>query len=63
MKSNSKQFLNLDPLFYRKESAAVVILPVPYEGGISYGKGTARAPFSVIEASHFLELFDEELKA
>jgi agmatinase len=63
MKSNSKQFLNLDPLFCRKESAAVVILPVPYEGGTSYGKGTARAPFSVIEASHFLELFDEELKA
>jgi agmatinase len=63
MKLNPIQFLNPEPLFCEKESAAVAILPVPYEGGTSYGKGAARAPLSVIESSHFLELFDEELKA
>jgi len=63
MNLNPKQFLNPDPLFCEKKSAAVAILPVPYEGGTSYGKGAARAPFSVIESSYFLELFDEELKA
>lgn len=62
MNLNPKQFLNPDPLFCDKESAAVAILPVPYEGGTSYGKGAARAPFAVIESSHYLELFDEELK-
>jgi agmatinase len=63
MNLNPKQFLNPDPLFCEKKSAAVAILPVPYEGGTSYGKGAARAPFSVIESSHYLELYDEELKA
>jgi agmatinase len=63
MKLNGKQFLNLTPPFCSIDTSAVAILPVPYEGGTSYGKGTAEAPNSVIEASHFLELFDEELKA
>ena len=63
MKLNPIQFLNPEPLFCEKESAAVAILPVPYEGGTSYCKGAARAPLSVLESSHFLELFDEELKA
>jgi agmatinase len=63
MKLNDKQFLNLTPPFCSIETAAIAILPVPYEGGASYGKGTAEAPNSVIEASHYLELFDEDLKA
>ena len=45
------------------ESARVVILPFGYEGGVSYGKGTAAAPEAVLKASHFLELYDEQLDA
>lgn len=41
------------------ESAAVVVLPFGYEGGVSYGKGTAAAPDAVLEASCYLELYDE----
>jgi len=63
MKLNDRQFLNLIPPFCKIETAAVALLPVPYEGGTSYGKGTGKAPNSVIEASHYLELFDEEFKA
>ncbi len=63
MKAAQRQFLDLSPEFSEFETAAAAILPVPYEGGVSYGRGTARAPAAVIEASAQLELFDEELKA
>jgi agmatinase len=63
MKLNSKQFLNLNGEFAEFKTAAVAILPVPYEGGITYGTGTAQGPDAVINASHHLELYDEMLAA
>ena len=41
-------FLNLKSNY---ASAPIVILPVSYEGTVSYGKGTAKGPSSIIEAS------------
>ena len=41
--------------------ARAVILPVPYEGTVSYGKGTANGPKAIIEASRHMELYDEEI--
>lgn len=63
MKIYSKQFLGCGTPFEEFHSAAVAVLPVPYEGGVSYGKGTAHAPDAVLEASQHLELYDEVLKA
>jgi len=63
MKLNSKQFLDLDAEFAEFKTAAVAILPVPYEGGITYGAGTSQGPDAVINASQHLELYDEMLKA
>jgi agmatinase len=63
MKLNSKQFLDLSAEFAEFKTAAVAILPVPYEGGITYGAGTAQGPDAVINASQHLELYDEMLKA
>jgi agmatinase len=57
-----KQFLDLDARFADPEKARVAILPFPYEGGVSYGAKTAQAPDAVIDASHYLELYDEALK-
>lgn len=45
----------------RYETAETVVLPVPFERTTSYGKGTARGPQAIIEASCYLELYDEEL--
>lgn len=59
---HAKQFLGLEPEFTSLENAKVVILPVPYEGGISYGTGTANAPDAILEASYQLELYDEVLE-
>ena len=62
MKSNPKQFLDLNAEFADFKSAAVAILPVPYEGGRSWGTGAARGSDAVIDASQHLELYDEVLK-
>ncbi|MFO7866274.1 MAG: agmatinase [Candidatus Aminicenantes bacterium] len=62
MKCHQTPFLGLKPPFSDFQSAAVAVLPLPYEGGISYGAGTAMAPQAVLEASHYLELYDEQLK-
>ncbi|MBN1980032.1 MAG: agmatinase [Chitinivibrionales bacterium] len=56
-----RQFLGMEPHFHDFSTAAVALLPIPYEGGISYGVGTAQAPEAVIHASPFLEMYDEVL--
>lgn len=54
-------FLGLDDAASDFESAGAVILPVPYEATVSYGSGTARGPAAIIEASRYIELYDQEL--
>ncbi|MEK6544181.1 MAG: agmatinase [Elusimicrobiota bacterium] len=49
---------NSDP-----RTARFVIVPVPYERTTSYRKGTKNGPEKLIEASHQLEFYDEELGA
>ena len=63
MKMNPKQFLDPPAEYSDFKNAAAVILPVPYEGGVSYGTGTAGGPDAVIDASKHLELYDEILEA
>ena len=43
------------------DESRVVILPVPYEATVSYGRGTARGPEAILRASAQLELYDEQL--
>ena len=62
MKLYSRQFLDCDPSLHAWEQSSIAILPLPYEGGVSYGKGTSKAPDSVIEASRYLETYDEVLE-
>jgi len=63
MKTNPQQFLDPPAEYTDFKNAAVAILPIPYEGGVSYGTGTAGAPDAVIAASKHLELYDEILEA
>jgi agmatinase len=54
----------LDPLREdadRPEDAKVVVIPFGLEASVSYGSGTAKGPRAILEASHQLEMFDEEL--
>ncbi len=54
----------LDPLREdrdRPEAAKVVVIPFGLEASVSYGSGTSKGPQAILEASHQLEMFDEEL--
>ena len=44
------------------EDASIVLLPVPFDLTTSYGRGTAKGPRAVIEASHQLDLYDQAFK-
>src|SRR5690606_34196957 len=56
-------FLGLDEAASAFDRARAVILPVPYEATTSYGGGTAGGPRAIIEASRYIELYDQELDA
>ncbi len=42
-------------------AARAVVIPFGLEASVSYGGGTAAGPAAILEASHQLELYDEEL--
>ncbi len=56
-----RNFLGLDEENSNFDNAKAVILPVPYEATTSYGAGTGAGPSAIIEASRYIELYDQEL--
>jgi agmatinase len=56
-------FLGLDEAASDFATAQTIILPVPYEATTSYGGGTAHGPHAILEASRYIELYDQELDA
>jgi agmatinase len=60
MANEPKNFLNLPPECMGKTSRYAV-LPVPYEGTVSYLAGTVNGPAAILSASAQVEYFDEEL--
>jgi agmatinase len=54
-------FLGLEPVDSDPSGSRYAVLPIPYEGTVSYRLGTADGPEAIIEASQQVELFDEEL--
>ncbi len=56
-------FLGLDEDASDFARARVVILPVPYEATTSFGGGTRSGPGAILEASRYIELYDQELDA
>ncbi len=55
-----KNFLAIEKEYSGYDNSKVVILSAPYEKTTSYGKGTAKGPKAILEASHYVEFFDEE---
>ncbi len=63
MRLYKKQFLGLE-LESEKisfENASVIVVPFNYEGGVSYGKGAGKGADAIIDASYYVELYDEVL--
>ncbi|MDH5542342.1 MAG: agmatinase [Nitrospinota bacterium] len=57
-----KQLMENTPMFgetgYTYENASIVIVPIPFEGTVSYKGGTANGPEAIISASPNAEMFD-----
>jgi agmatinase len=60
MSDEPKNFLNLPPE-HTGRASRYAVLPVPYEGTVSYLPGTAEGPAAILSASAQVEYFDEEL--
>ena len=45
------------------DTAQILVLPVAYEGTVSYGGGTGAGAMAIIEASRNMELYEEETDA
>ncbi len=56
-----QNFLGIPPEDHTFEKARVLVFPVPYERTVSYGTGTRNGPSAILEASHFVEFYDDEL--
>jgi agmatinase len=55
-----ENFLGLPPEDSAYEAAGALVLPIPYEGTVSYGRGTAGGPAAILRASTQVELYDRE---
>lgn len=55
-----KNFLAIDAEHSTLDRARVAILPAPYEHTVSYGGGTERGPRGILDASAFVEFYDDE---
>ncbi len=58
---SSGDFLGREPEPTPWDDAAVAILPVPYEATTSWGTGTRDGPAAILEASRYVERYDEQL--
>ncbi|HEX8673187.1 MAG TPA: agmatinase [Longimicrobium sp.] len=58
-----RNFLGLEGEAGSWDAAGVVVLPIPYESTVSYQGGTKGGPAAIVEASRYIELYDQELDA
>lgn len=56
------QFLDIDKQSSEYTTSKFVVVPCPHEKTTSYGKGTRRGAKAILDASLYLELFDNELE-
>jgi agmatinase len=52
-----------DEKYSNLDTAKVLILPVSYEGTVSYGTGTGAGAMAIVDASRNMELYEEETDA
>jgi agmatinase len=60
MPDHQKQFGDFGPAVYNPETAAIAILPVPYDGTSTWVKGADKGPQAILNASCNLEFYDIE---
>ncbi len=58
--STSKNYAGIPDEFAQLETAKVVLIPVPYDGTSTWGKGADKGPQAFLNASENMELYDIE---
>jgi agmatinase len=59
---HSPTFLELEPEYAQYKTSKFIVIPCPHEVSVSYGAGTKKGPQAILDASFYVENFDEELK-
>lgn len=55
-----RTFAGIPAEYAQKETAEVVLIPVPYDGTSTYGKGADKGPDAIFDAAENMELYDIE---
>lgn len=58
--STSRNYAGIPDEFAQLETAKVVLIPVPYDGTSTWGKGADKGPKAFLEASENMEMYDIE---
>jgi len=58
----SANFLAIESKHSQLESSAVAIVSAPYEHTVSYGGGAGKGPKAILDASAYVEFYDDEFK-
>jgi agmatinase len=58
--NEENNFLAIEEKYSNYENSKIAILQLPYEHTVSYGNGTKNAPQAIIEASAYVEFYDDE---
>jgi agmatinase len=59
---HKKNFLAIEERFSSLHDSKIAILSAPYEHTVSYGGGTAKGPSAIIDASAYVEFYDDEFE-
>ncbi|MGB3150024.1 MAG: agmatinase [Maribacter sp.] len=57
---NTKNYAGIPDKFAQLETAKVILIPVPYDGTSTWGKGADKGPKAFLEASENMETYDIE---
>ena len=57
-----KNFLGIDERYSELETSAIAIVSAPYEHTVSYGGGAKNGPKAIIDASAYVEFYDDETR-
>lgn len=54
----AKTWFDIEPPYCEYGRAKVIIIPAPYEGTVSWGKGASKGPAAIFEASPYIEFYN-----
>ncbi|MGO4920268.1 agmatinase [Maribacter spongiicola] len=58
--STSKNYAGISDEFAQLEKSKIILIPVPYDGTSTWGKGADKGPDAFLEASENMEMYDIE---